>query len=138
MNRHAFVNEVQRLTGLTQTQDAAEGTRIVLSILSHRLTPQEAGHVAAQLPHDVAEFWASDTWMVNFLSLSRQFQLKYRHTAELFSLITNELQKAQIPIGAEHLSKAVFHVLKQQIAQGESEDIAAQLPDEIKQFWRAA
>ena len=138
MNKNAFVNQVQAVTQLPTPEMAEEGVQIVLSLLSHRLTPEESRNVQAQLPQDMKNVWNSDTWITNFLSLSRQAQLKYRRKAELYSLISNELEKRQLPIGAEQLAVAVFHVLKAQISEGETQDIAAQLPEDIEDVWLAA
>lgn len=138
MERVQFVRKVQEFTQLPTLEMAEEGVHIVLSLLSHRLTPEESKDVAAQLTPEMKRLWKSDTWIVNFLSLSHQGQLKYRHKEELYALIRNELDKSQLPIGAEQLALAVFHVLKEQITAGEIEDIAAQLPDDIEQVWLVA
>lgn len=138
MNKAEFVKRVQEITQLPTQEMAEEGTHIVLSLLSHRLTPAEAKNVADQLPRDLQNVWNSDTWITNFLTLSRQWQLKYRKKEELYSLIDNELQKSRLPIGAEQLAMSVFHVLKEQISAGEALDIAAQLPQDIEQVWLAA
>jgi uncharacterized protein (DUF2267 family) len=138
MNKGQFVKRVQELTGLEDQRMAEEGTRIVLSLLSHRLTPEEKQDVADQLTQDMKNMWNSDTWIINFLSISRQYQLKYRKKEELYSLISNEIDKVCLPIGAEQLATSVFHVLKEQIAPGEIEDIADQLPDDIESLWLAA
>lgn len=138
MNKGEFVKRVQEFTGLPEKTMAEEGSRIVLSLLSHRLTPEESQDVAHQLSRDMKNFWNSDTWIVNFLSISRQAQLKYRKKAELYSLISNEIDKVHLPIGAEQLAVAVFHVLKEQISPGEAQDIAVQLPEEIEDVWLAA
>ncbi len=138
MNKGQFVKQVQEITELPSKEMADDGARIVLSLLSHRLTSEESKNVASQLSTDMKNYWNSDTWITNFLTLSRQFQLKYRHKTELYSLISNEIEKLQLPIGAEQLATAVFHVLKEQISTGEIEDIAGQLPHDIEQVWLAA
>jgi uncharacterized protein (DUF2267 family) len=138
MHKRAFVKEVQELTALPDVEMAEQGTQIVLSLLSHRLTPNEAKDVAAQLTPDLKSVWNSDTWITNFLSISRQFQLKYRKKEELYSLISNEVEKRQLPVGAEVLAMAVFHVLKENITDGEAQDIADQLPRDIEDVWLAA
>ena len=138
MNKVQFINEVQDLTHLSTRDQAEEGTMIVLSLLSHRLTPDESKDVASQLQSDLKKLWNSDTWFSNFLSISKHHQLKYRRKEELFAMIRNELDKKQLQIGAEQLAIAVFHMLKEQITEGEVKDIAAQLPDEIEEIWLAA
>ena len=138
MNKDLFVKKVQELTDLPTREMAEEGMHIVLSLLSHRLTPEEAKDVESQLTTDMKNVWNSDTWITNFLSISRQTQLKYRKKEELYSLIDNELGKTHLPIGAELLAMSVFHVLKEQITEGEIQDIAAQLPEDIEQVWQVA
>jgi len=39
---------------------------------------------------------------------------------------------------AERLAKAVFEVLKKQITRGETDDVAAQLPKDLKAMWVSA
>lgn len=138
MNKAEFIYKIQELTALPSQEMAQDAAMIVLSLLSHRLTPEEASDVVAQLPQDLRQLWNSDTWITNFLTLSGQKQLRYRKKEELYSQIRNEIDKRQLPVGPEHLATAVFHTLKQQISEGESEDIAAQLPEDIEQLWRAA
>ncbi len=138
MNKGEFIKQVQTLTQLPTKEATEDAVSIIFSLLSHRLTPQEAKDVADQLPQDMKNLWNSDTWITNFLTLSRQWQLKYRKKEELYSLIGNEITRRQLPLGAEELALAVFHVLKTQISVGESEDIAAQLPEDIEQVWFAA
>src|SRR5688572_19394383 len=106
MNKQQFVKQVQELAQLPTKEAAEQGVHIVLSLLSHRLTPQESKQAAAQMPQDLRNVWNSDTWITNFLTLSCQWQLKYRKKEELYSLIDNEILKSQLPIGAEKLAMA--------------------------------
>lgn len=139
MNKDEFVKQVQEQTGLPSKEAAEEGSQIVLSLLSHRLTPEEACNAGAQLESELRRMWNSDTWINNYLSISGQHQqLRFRKKEEMFSLIQNEIEKRDLPVGAQQLATSVFHVLKEQISEGEIEDIADQLPDDIEQFWNAA
>lgn len=138
MNKVQFLHQVQDLTGLATSEETEAATMIVLSLLSHRLTPDEKEDVSSQLPKDLKGLWNSDTWFSNFITISRQKQLKYRKKEELFAMIQNETDKKQLTIDANRLATAVFSTLKQQISRGEVEDIAAQLPEDIEQIWLAA
>lgn len=138
MSKSTFVKQVQELANLPTEAHAEDGAVIVLSLLSHRLTPEERQDAAAQLQEDVRKLWNSDTWFSNFISITKHQQLKYRKKEELFAMIRNEADKKQLDVGPEQLAKAVFHILKQQIAPGEVDDIAAQLPTDLKEFWLAA
>jgi uncharacterized protein (DUF2267 family) len=138
MNRAEFVKMIQEAGNLPDQQSAEDGALVVLSLLSHRLTPEESQDVKDQLSQDMKRLWSSDTWISNFLSLSGEQQLRYRKKEELYSLVQNEIEKRQLPIGAEQLTTTVFHALKEQISEGEIEDIAAQLPEDIEEIWLAA
>jgi uncharacterized protein (DUF2267 family) len=138
MHKGEFIRNVQERVNLPSPEMTERAVQIVLSLLSHRLTIEERRDAAAQMPRDLQQVWNSDTWLVNFLQMSRQYQLKYRHKEELYSLIDNELDKLQIPVGAEPLTRAVFSVLKEQLAEGEVHDIANQLPDDIEHVWLSA
>lgn len=138
MNKAAFANQVMEQANLPSREQAEQGSQIVLSLLSHRLTRQESRDVADQLSKELRQIWNSDTWINNYMSITGHEQLKFRHKEELYALIQNEIDKRQLPVGAEKLAIAVFHTLKEQISDGEIRDIAAQLPEEIEQVWMAA
>ena len=138
MNKGRFLNRLQEMTRLDSREQVEDGAHIVLSLLSHRLTQDEKRDVAGQLSRDMQGLWNSDTWVTNYLSLSGQYQLKYRKKEELLSLVDNELEKRHLGIGAEKLVVCVFHVLKEQISAGEIEDIGAQLPKDIEELWLVA
>lgn len=138
MNKREFIKHVQERVALDSYEVAEEMTRVVLSLLSHRLTPEESRDIEAQLSKDMKGFWHSDTWLTNFLTMSQQYQLRYRKKAELYSLIDNEAARHQVEVSPESLTTAVFHVLKQQITPGEIRDVAAQLPKDIEAVWVAA
>ena len=97
----------------------------------------EAEDVAAQLPQDLKRIWNNDVWITNLYRLSGK-RLKFRHRTELMSIVENEIMREQLPLHPESLTRAVFHTLKELITSGESEDIIAELPEEIRDFYRAA
>ena len=137
MNKDDFIKRVMELADIQDKNTAERGAQIVLSILSHRLTIDEASDVEDQLPHDLKRIWNNQVWITNLYRLSGR-RLKYRHRIELMSIVENEILRERLPLSAESLTKAVFHTLKEQITAGESEDILAQLPDEVREFFKAA
>lgn len=137
MNKDVFEKKVMEQLGIQDKAIAERGVQIVLSILSHRLTEEESSDVADQLPHDMKRIWNNEVWITNFFRLSGK-RLKFRHKIELLSLVENEILREKLPLHSESLTKAVLHTLKEQITPGESEDISAQLPDEIREFFKAA
>ncbi len=138
MNKGEFIDRVMEETGLPDYGTAEEGAHIVLSLLSHRLTPDESRNVAAQLETDLRRLWNSDTWISNYLSITGEKQLRFRKKEQFFSLIRNEIDKRQLPVGAEQLASAVFRVLKEQVSRGEISDIADQLPEDLEAVWLSA
>jgi len=137
MNKDEFIKKVMEQAGIDDKKVAEKGIQIVFSLLSHRLLDDESSDVAAQLPEDLKRIWNNDVWITNFFKLSGK-RLKYRHRTELLSLVENEILRDRLPLHSEKITKAVIHTLKQQITTGESEDIIAQLPEEIKDFYKAA
>jgi uncharacterized protein (DUF2267 family) len=138
MNKHEFIESVQESLQLPSPEITEEAVRVVLSLFSHRLTPNEAAEVKAQLPTALKALWQSNTWFSSFASLSNQKQLTYSKPEQLYAMIRNELDKKQIVTSVESLTQTVLHLLKEEISEGESKDIEAQLPRDIKSLWQAA
>jgi uncharacterized protein (DUF2267 family) len=137
MNKDEFVKDVMNQLGIQDKNAVERGVQFVLSILSHRMTVDEAHDVADQLPQDLKRMWNNQVWITNYYFLSGK-RLNYRHKSQLLTLVENEILRENLPLHAEKLTQAVLHTLKEQITQGESEDIASQLPQEIKDFYKAA
>ena len=137
MDKQTFIKHVMEHANIEDQQAAERGVQIVFSLLSHRLTEEEQSDVAAQLSPDLKRMWNNRVWAANFFRLSGR-RLKYRHLIELMSLVDNEIKREGLPLNAEAITQAVFHVLKEHISEGESEDIALMLPGEIRDFYKAA
>ncbi len=137
MNKDLFIKKVMEFGNIHDKYAAEKGVQIVFSILSHRLTEKEAQDAASQLPKDLKKMWENGVWITSYFGMSNK-RLNYKHKAQLFSLIENEILREQLPLHAEDLTIAVFHVLKEQITAGEISDITAMLPDELKEFFKAA
>jgi uncharacterized protein (DUF2267 family) len=137
MNKDQFIKKVMEIAGVKNKADAEKSIHIVLSMLSHRLLPMEAKDCEAQLPEELKEMWKNDVWFTNFCKMSGK-KINFRHKYQLLSLIENELLRENLTISAETITKAVFHVLKEQITPGESFDISLSLPEELRNFYKAA
>ncbi|MEM4409053.1 MAG: DUF2267 domain-containing protein, partial [Candidatus Caldarchaeum sp.] len=59
------------------------------------------------------------------------------HKDEFLAKIMNEAGLTSTS-EAENIAKIVFRVLKEQITRGEAEDVAAQLPKDLKEMWISA
>jgi uncharacterized protein (DUF2267 family) len=137
MNKDEFVSKIMEQLDIQDKNVAERGIQIVFSILSHRMTENEAQDVADQLPHDLKRMWNNQVWITNYFFLSGK-RLNYRHKAQLLSLVENEILRENLPLHAEKLTQAVIHTLKEHITAGETDDIIAQMPEEIKDFYKAA
>lgn len=84
----------------------------VLSLLSYRLTPDEADEVKEPL--------------------------RSRKKEQLYTIIQNKLAKRQIVADVEVLRLRVFHPLKLEMSSGKARNIAAQLPGDIEPSGNAA
>lgn len=137
MNKDEFLKKVMQQLDTEDKYSVERGVQIVFSLLSHRLTKNESHDVGEQLPQDLRRMWNNNVWITNYFLLSNK-RLNFRHKVQLITLVENELLRENIPLHPECLIYAVFHTLKELISIGESEDIIAQLPDEIRDVYKAA
>jgi uncharacterized protein (DUF2267 family) len=112
--------------GLDTAEEARTATAAVLRALRDRLTPREAEQAAAQLPQELKELWRAGspmTWPPIKMHW-REFLERVKTEGGLADLRTAEL-----------VTEAVFAALKEQLSDGESDDILAQLPRDLKRVW---
>jgi uncharacterized protein (DUF2267 family) len=129
MDARAFYRLVrERVNGLG-IEESKRVTAVVLRALRDRLTREEAEQVAAQLPRPLKEIWSlGDRPGRRPLKLRRdEFLQRVKHEA---GLLSGE--------AARRLTEAVFAALKTQLSPGEAEDVAAQLPRDLRALWTAA
>lgn len=108
---------------------AKRGTAAVLRALRDRLMPEEARQVAAQLPRPLREIWeAGADWGPRPVKL---------HRRELYERVKADAALASIR-EARAMVVAVFAALKGQISPGEADDVAAQLPRDLRDVWEEA
>ena len=131
MNKGAFIHRVQALTGITDRNAAERATSVVLETLCGRITHDEAQDLEAQLPEGIDTMCRGSVLkdMVSKVKgpdrLDREaFIEKIAHRAKL--------QNVQ---AAEQVTSAVFKIVKEQITEGEAQDVADQLPKRLKIMW---
>ena len=129
MSTATFYRRVIDETGIVDRALAERGTAAVLRALRDRLTPEEARQVAAQLPRALREIWeVGADWGPRPVKL---------HRRELYQRV-----KADAALGsireARAMVVAVFAALKGQISPGEADDVAAQLPKDLREVWDEA
>lgn len=116
---------------------AARVLRIVLHVLRERLQPQESLDLIAQLPM-IVKAWYVDGWRLSdgidkslrtLDDLADEMVILAQRTASY------DFPDTRIAIQA---ARAVFVVLKKHVSEGEVNDVAAELPRDLKRLWASA
>lgn len=107
-------------------EESRQATAAVLRALRDRLTPEEAGHVRAQLPRELQLLWEEGPPPTR-----RPVKLRRREFLERVQADAGLTTLAQ----AEQVTDAVFAGLKDHLSGGEADDVLAQLPRDLKKQW---
>lgn len=129
MSTASFYRTVMTTAGNDSRELAKRATAAVFHALRDRLTPEEADQVVAQLPIELKEVWEHG---------KRDGRQPVKlHRAEFFERVR---QDAGLPSAKEArwMTLAVFAALKESVSPGESEDVWAQLPKDLKELWAEA
>ncbi len=129
MNTIGFYRTVMTTAGNDDRTLAKRATAAVFHTLRDRLTPEEADQVMAQLPIELKEVWEHGTHEGR-----RPVKL---HRAEFFARVKEDVDLPSIK-QARWMTLAVFAALKESLTPGESEDVWAQLPKDLKELWAEA
>jgi uncharacterized protein (DUF2267 family) len=118
-----------RAGGLADLAMCERATAVVFENLRKRLTHAEAEQVCAQLPVALKAVWErGESATRPPLKLDRaEFYARVRREANLAS-------EAE----ARWVTLSVFAALKEQLTTGESADVMAQLPNDLKEVWAEA
>lgn len=121
----AFQRRLCELGGLDEL--LAESAAIsVLSTLERRILPKEAKDLEAQLPR----------LLVEFLPPPDQ-RLSKPHRFGLEEFLKSVAEDLHMPVEeVEPIVRAVFQAFREQISEGESEDVASNLPPDLRALWR--
>jgi uncharacterized protein (DUF2267 family) len=111
---------------LESVDEARQVTGVVLRALRDRLTPEEAEQASAQLPTEIKALWHAGPEAPH-----RPVRM---HCRDFYERVKAEGGLASLR-QAELATEAVFAALKEQISDGECDDILAQLPRDLKQVW---
>ena len=131
MNKGEFIHRVQGITGIQDRDQAEKATSAVLGTLCGRLTRDEAMDLEAQLPNGIDSMCQGNV----LTSLLKQVTGPNRLDRDAFLDRVAERAGLGGREQAETVATAVFHVVKNQISQGEAEDVAGQLPAKLKIMW---
>lgn len=128
-----FIKEVAQELSLDNPR-ALRITTAVFHALRDRLSPDEAKDLVSQLPMILKAIWC-DEW--NPAHTPDKSVKKKEHFLERVMKNPKIVRSRDLSSleDAEKAVAAVFKVLKRHLAQGEIEDIADQLPEDIRGFW---
>ena len=127
MQPEKFYTKVQNYSSLTDREKCKELCSVVFKLLSNRLTEDESKDLKSQLPSALKDIWKRD---------AGRDVIKF-HKDEFLERVMKEGRLENLGT-AENVTKAVFKTLKEQISAGEAEDVNAQLPKDLKEFWMQA
>jgi uncharacterized protein (DUF2267 family) len=129
MKTQTFYRRVMLETGRADLDDARRVTGVVFHALRDRLTGDEAGQVAAQLPGELKALWKEGE------AAGRRPAKMDRE--EFYRRIRAEARLDSVKV-AQAVTRAVFAALQDQLSPGEVDDVLAQLPRDLKAAWRQA
>ena len=133
MTLKQLITRVMQVPGVETEEHAEHVVAAVFQALRDRLTHNEADDVWAQLPTDWKRLWESGSWWEKMTARLRG--MNHLDREEFIARVRMHI-KNEIP--ADEAVRVVFHALKQQISPGEAQDVAGQLPKDLRQFWKAA
>jgi uncharacterized protein (DUF2267 family) len=120
----AFVKELMALAKLDEEQAILAATA-VLCRLEDRLTGNEARDLEAQLPVKLVELLTE--------SCADPDLLVKMHKGEFVDAVGLDLGMTDAE--AEAAIRAVFSAVRSRISDGEAQDVAAQLPRDLRPLW---
>lgn len=132
-NKGEFLHKLQANTGLAERDEAEKVTKSVLTTLRKRITPEEAKHVEAQLPEGLKELWHGSVLSGLAHKLTGPDSLSAH---EFMEHVAKELNVSDER--AAELTRHVFHLLKEQITEGQAKHVEDQLPKNLKVVWLEA
>jgi uncharacterized protein (DUF2267 family) len=121
----AFLRRLCELSSMDE-QLAESAAISVLSTLERRILPKEAKDLEAQLPR----------LLVEFLPPPDQRPLR-PHRFGLEEFLRSVAEDLRMPEEeVDTLVRAVFQAFHEHISEGESEDVASNLPPDLRALWR--
>lgn len=133
MTLKQLLASVMTIPGVRDADHAETIVAAVFQALRDRLTRNEADDVWAQLPTAWKELWASGSWWGKLTARLRG--MNHLNREEFIARVQEQIS-ADVP--ATQAVRVVFHALKAQISPGEADDVAGQLPSDLRTFWKAA
>ena len=128
MRPEAFYRRVMDSIADDDRAGAARATAAVFGALRDRLTVTEAAQVCAQLPRALKQVWQVGEYA--------ERQPRRIHREEFYQRVARD---GKLPRReARCATIAVLSALRAQLSPGESDDVQAQLPRDLKELWTEA
>lgn len=123
MQTQEFLGHVQNKAHLATLGEAMRATRATLETLAERLGPDEARHLAAELPHEIQLF------LVDGSALMAE-----RFSSDEFLLRVCAREGVDLPKSTHH-ARAVIDVLTEAVSAGEIDNVMERLPDDYRRLF---
>ena len=123
---HEWLDDLMDELGTDSRPQAWYTLTVVLHAVRDRLPPDEAAHLAAQLPMLVRGMFY-DGWRPSATPVKRA---EHDFGFELESRFPEEWRE-----GADRCAMAVFRVLSRHVSEGEIRDVLNVLPREVRALW---
>jgi len=133
MTREEFIENIKKQAGLSE-EDAERVTRGVLHTLRSQLSQQEIEDIQETLPEDIDDLWEGG-WLAKIMMALQS--LRYMNMNDFIEQVR---EAVDVPTReeAERIARVVLRSLKATIPAEEVQHISEDLPDELKDFWKAA
>jgi uncharacterized protein (DUF2267 family) len=124
---NAWLSELEALMNWDDRHRAYVALRAVLHALRDRIPPNEVAQFTAQLPMLVRGFFY-EGWR------PAHKPQKYRHKQEFLDQVILEAPVLR-PEELERVVTAVFAILASELGSGETDQVRALLPAEVRELW---
>jgi uncharacterized protein (DUF2267 family) len=121
----AFLRNLM-VIGSMNEEDAERAAISVLCVLEQRLFGEEAAHLEAQLPGKLQEL------LVRCERHMGKPATKFGREG-FIQMVAQDLEVE--PIEAERKIRAVFSAVRDQVSEGEIDDVIGQLPSDLRELW---
>lgn len=122
-----WIEGVAQNMGSTDMERSYHVLRSVLHAVRDRLPPNDAVHLAGQMPMLVRGFYY-EGWHPS------STPERYRHKQEFLDHIAHDMPNLE-PTQRERAATAVFSVLNDELSDGEAEKVRHALPAEVRELW---
>ena len=125
-----WIESVARNMGSTDMERSYRVLRSVLHAVRDRLPPDDAVHLAAQMPMLVRGFYY-EGWHPS------STPERYRHKQDFLKHIAHDVPNLD-PTQRERAATAVFSVLSHELRGGEADQVRHALPADVRDLWESS